>query len=216
MLSLSPMDYPSVVFICVDNSIRGSSVETESLSLGTMCQTACLTSWSRFLSLDFSPASRCGVSKIFTKIQCPYIWQTANFPPCLLLSTAGSSARLSPSISPSIHPPSEKRPAHQPGLDPAQPTQCGCCDCSLTYLPDPTTFPLQPPIALWHFLNKILVSQTLKAGPQLPQRTHPTFSHCPLLCPAIKPTWSPVLEPHLGLSYLCFLFLKCLWKSYPP
>lgn len=139
MLSLSPMDYPSVVFICVDNSIRGSSMETVSLSSGTMCHTACLTSWSEFLSLG----PRCGVSKIFTKIQCPYIWQTASFPPRLLLSTAGSSARLSPSISPSIHPPSEKRPAHQPGLDPAQSTQCGCCDCSLIS-PTPQLSPYNP------------------------------------------------------------------------
>ena len=115
VLSLSPMDCPSVICIYIYSSTKCSSMEPESLSSSTTCRTACFPSWSGFFSLG----PRCRMSKIkfsvFPSGRWPAFLHDSSRAPQAPLPVCLSARPLS-SISPPhiLHP----LPAHQPRSDP--------------------------------------------------------------------------------------------------
>lgn len=153
VLSLSPMDCPSVIFIYIYSSTQCSSVEPESLSSSTTWQTACFPSWAAFFSLH----PRCRMSKMkFSVVPSGSGQLSFPTPPehRRLLCSVPFCRAIVIHLSPSRPPSSPCPPARvRPWLD-----HTGWLPETADLSPRPVTFPLQPPIALRHLLNKVLVS----------------------------------------------------------
>lgn len=123
VLSLSPMDCPSVIFIYICSSTKCSSMEPESLSSSTTWQTACFPSWAAFFSLG----PRCRMSKIkfsvFPSGRWPAFLHGSSRAPQAPLPMCLFARPLSSTCPPHVlHP----LPAHQPRSDPGEPIQGGC------------------------------------------------------------------------------------------